>query len=126
MYKLIQNSSSVFRTSDGACIPAATANTDYEQYLQWLADGNTPLPYVEPPIGTPTAVTMVQARLALLAIGLLDDVEAGISSMSKASQIEWEFRPTVERPSELVQSLAVTLNLDSAALDELFTAASKL
>lgn len=125
MYQLT-NSTQILRLSDNANIPADPANTDYAQYLQWLSEGNTPLPYVEPPIGTPTAVTMVQARLALLSIGLLDDVEAGISSMSKASQIEWEFRPTVERPSELVQSLAVALGLDSAALDDLFTAASKL
>ena len=125
MYQLT-NTSTITRLTDSANIPADPANTDYVQYLQWLSESNTPLPCVEPIIGTPTAVTMVQARLALLAIGLLDDVEAGISSMSKASQIEWEFRPTVERPSELVQSLAVALGLDSAALDELFTAASKL
>lgn len=74
----------------------------------------------------PSSVTMVQARLALLSIGLLDAVEAGISSMSKAAQIEWEFRPTVERTSTLVQSLALALNLDDAALDTLFTEASKL
>ena len=44
MYKLIQNSSSVFRNSDGACIPATLANTDYAAYLQWLSEGNTPEP----------------------------------------------------------------------------------
>ena len=25
-------------------IPFATDNTDYQQYLKWLAEGNTPLP----------------------------------------------------------------------------------
>ena len=44
MYKLTQNSASITRLSDSASIPNDSANTDYAQYLQWLSEGNTPLP----------------------------------------------------------------------------------
>jgi hypothetical protein len=50
MYKLLPlmygqtEPSCIQRISDNACIPFDPANTDYQQYLAWLADGNTPLP----------------------------------------------------------------------------------
>ena len=42
-YSLIYNSPSVLR-SDGATIPADLGNTDWQQYQEWLAQGNTPTP----------------------------------------------------------------------------------
>ena len=48
MYKLYKNSNnledSVIRLSDNASIPFDEANTDYQAYLLWCEQGNTPLP----------------------------------------------------------------------------------
>ncbi len=56
MYKLIKDPSNnrvncVQRLSDNAFIPFDPANTDYQQYLAWVAEGNTPTPADEPTQG---------------------------------------------------------------------------
>lgn len=48
MYQEIKNQdgqlTGIRRESDGACIPLAPGNKDYADYLQWVAEGNTPNP----------------------------------------------------------------------------------
>jgi len=49
MYKLLQapfqtEPNCVLRLLDSTVIPFDPANTDYQAYLKWLAEGNTPIP----------------------------------------------------------------------------------
>ena len=48
MYKLIKNSegivSMVYFVLNNKYIPFCEENTDYQQYLAWLSEGNQPLP----------------------------------------------------------------------------------
>lgn len=56
MYKLVKDNllnkmaDIVFRISDSTFIPFDPANTDYQEYLRWLKQGNKPLPADEPPV----------------------------------------------------------------------------
>jgi len=123
MYKLNQNSTSITRLSDGASIPDDEANTDYAAYLQWLSEGNTPQPADIPPVVIPN-ISMRQARLALLADGLLDDIEAAMSTPEY--KIWWEYSTVVERNNPLVEQVLSILGKSDAEIDQMFIGASQL
>ena len=48
---LMSKETCIKRIADNAFIPFDPANTDYQEYLKWLAEGNEPLPADTPEQG---------------------------------------------------------------------------
>lgn len=90
--------------------------------------GELPPPQV--PAVVPAAISMRQARLALLQAGLLATVNSTIAGMAgtagESARIEWEYATEVRRDNQLVAALAPTLTLTDAQIDALFVAAAGL
>lgn len=95
----------------------------------WVRSGDdfvAPSAPAAPPV--PQVVSRAQGKLALLAVGLLDDVEQAIAGMTgddlRRATIEWNERATFERQSPFLLQMAAALGLDDAALDALFVDAA--
>ena len=108
---------------DATCIDGATGG------IGWLWDGQTLTPPPAPPDpepAIPTSVTMRQARLALLSVGLLDDVEAAVAAAGRAAQIEWEYATEVRRDHPLIAAVQQAQGMADTDIDNLFIEAAKL
>ena len=94
--------------------------------IGWTWDGETLTAPPAPPTPIPQSVTMRQARLALLAAGLLDLVETAIASAGPAAKIEWDYATEVQRGSGWVPAMATALGMTDAQIDALFVQAATL
>jgi len=78
---LASGAQAVIRDADGASIPPDFRNADFQQYLVWLAAGNTPTPYTPQPTPVPTCqlwqlqavMTAAQWTAAQNAVAALDN-----------------------------------------------------
>jgi hypothetical protein len=86
----------IIRLSDGAMIPPDIRNTDYAEYLQWCAAGNTPEP-IDPPTAEELqaiqdevdavearAYTKLQALKAMTASQVKSWVTANVKTLAQA------------------------------------------
>lgn len=110
VYKLTQDPNQIKRLSDRAIIPNAQ-NGDWQLYEAWLAEGNTPEAADPLPVVVRT-IDAKQLRLALLQLDLLDKVEAGLSKLGRAAQIELEYATNIKEDYPLLISLLTELGLN--------------
>jgi hypothetical protein len=126
MYQLTQVPG-IVRRGD-AFIPADPLNADYQQYLAWIAAGNTPEPYVAPPAPIPQVVSRFQALEALDDAGLVEPIELIMANPATPRRARRAWNEAVEfrRDSPTVLSIGATLGLTSEQLDALFVSAAQI
>lgn len=75
-----------------------------------------------------STVTRLQALLALEAGGYLATVDAYMATLARgnSSRLAWENAQVFERASPIVAAMGAMLQLDDAAIDALFIAASNI
>jgi len=108
-----------------AQLPDDFSPTRYEwrEGLVRLPDPPPPPPPSEP---VPQRVSALQARRALLAADMLDQVEAAIARQPRAVQITWEYATEIHRDDPMLVEVAQAIGLNTNTLDDLFRAAAKL
>ena len=102
-----------------------------ESRANWTGYEWVDLPYAapviaEPVILVPQVVSRAQFILALLQIGLLDEVEAAIEAADRAAQINYNERLEFERGFPLIATMAAVLGKTDAEVDALFVLAATL
>jgi hypothetical protein len=90
------------------------------------ATANTLSPAPPPAPTVPQVVSPKQARIALLNAGLLDQVQAAVDAAGGATKIAWEYATEISRTDPLIETLAQSLQLTDAQVDQLFTAAAQI
>jgi len=82
MYKLIKDSDNILNTEKNSTIPNDRGNRHYQEYLAWLAEGNTP----EPPDYVPAIDQLRSQRDQLL---LETDVPWGLADYTHLNKQAW-------------------------------------
>lgn len=118
MYKLTL-STSILRIEDNAFIPADPDNSDYQKYLAWVAEGNTPDPADPVPVASPQ-ISPRQIRMALTQLGLRTQVEAAVAAGDQDLKDWYEYSTFFDRNHPQVTAMAAALNVSDAQLDALW------
>jgi hypothetical protein len=99
--------------------------------LEWQGPGEKPdeaefaaLPWPISPV--PAFITPRQAKLALLGLGKLDEIDAAVAASDRATQISWEYAIEFRREDPLLNSLAASLGWTAEGLDDFFRDAAAI
>jgi hypothetical protein len=117
MYKL--SGSGVVRLIDAAYIPEDTGNKDYREYLEWLDEGNTPLPADSAP-EPEIQCSAYQIRVALNHFDLRGSVEELVTTSDLVVKDAWFYASTFIRNHPFVSDMQSKLGLSDAEVDAIF------
>jgi hypothetical protein len=95
MYKLT-DSTTIIRISDSANIPADPANTDYQEYQEYLEEGNTPEAADVPP--DPTYKELRAAEYNLKTTGEQFGMQYDDAKNSTTTWVDWQTEIKVRIP----------------------------
>lgn len=91
----------------------------------WQTWHLVPAPQPEPePV--PASVTPLQIRRALLAQGLLDEVQAFVEAADLETRMAWEYAIQIDRDNALIAAAAEAIGATDADVDDLFRLAVTL
>lgn len=145
MYSLTAYENTIAR-SDGAFIPTDPDNRDYQAYLAWVAEGNTPDPYVPPPPPVPQIISDRQFFQQAAISGLITQAEAlaavktgdipatlqaivdSITDVNEkfAAEMLLSGATTFDRLHPLTEVVRVSLGWTPEQIDQFFTSAAQL
>jgi hypothetical protein len=81
--------SHVRRDADGAVIPLDPMNADYREYLEWLAQGNTPNPEPQPTVAELILRAIAEIRIQRQPIiEILDGLQASALTKGEATRAQ--------------------------------------
>ena len=107
-------------------VPRFSEYTDAEGVTHTVAEQEAAAIEADRKSKVPQVITIRQARLALLAAGLLDNVDAAVAAGDRTVQIEWEYVTELRRDWPTLVGLASALGLTDLQVDDLFVIASGL
>lgn len=87
MYTLTENNESIIRNSDNTFIPVDPRNTDYQEYIAWLAEGNTPNPANELVSAPVSEILAWQGMLWIVRNGHEEAINAAVAKLTGENRI---------------------------------------
>lgn len=110
MYKLTLTGA-VIRLSDGAFIPANTANRDWRAYQDWLSAFNTPQPADPPPPKPKVYVSRLTIVDRLISLNKLTEALAAINA-DPVVQARWNAATEIAIDDPTALSLCTAIGVD--------------